>query len=403
MTTYAAVDIGSNAMRLAIGTFDARGTLRIVHTHRAPVRLGTEVFRKGKLSPATIERGVAAFIEFEAKLREHHVTVCRAVATSALRDAENSKVFLDRVRRSTGIPIEIISGEEEARLIYLAVSKCVPLRGGTSLLIDIGGGSVELTLVHRGAIVFSESVKLGTVRLLEIAAGKNGEVAMARLLTRYAERIRARIRRTSGGLKIKRLIGTGGNIDALGDLRKSVLGKKSTGSIHRIEVLRLMRTIQKMSLAECVSKLKLRPDRADVIVPAMTLVAGVMKQSKVSRLIIPRTGLRDGVLFDLYERARSSRPRMGLCQNLARARTNAVELGRRYSFDEPHALHVAKLSLQLFDQLKSAHGLGSEARASLEIAALLHDIGYYINAHDHNKHSHYILTSTHVSALTHDG
>lgn len=401
MPTFAAVDIGSNAIRLAIGTFDKDGCLTILATQRAPVRLGADVFRTGQLSPGTMEQGVAAFIQFESLMRAHDVTVCRAVATSALRDAKNSQVFLDRVRRATGISIEVISGDEEARLIYGAVSKLVPLRSGTSLLIDIGGGSVELTLINRGAIIFSESVNLGTVRLLEmVRERKDSEATMIRLLKQYAERIKTQIARTNKVRKITRLIGTGGNIDTLGDLRKTVLKKKGTRSIHRIELLRLMKILQGMTVAERIEKLKLRPDRADVIMPAMALVAGVISESKVSTLTIPRTGLRDGVLFDLYDQYRSSEEITSLQRNLERVRSYAVELGRRYSFDETHAHHAVKLSLQIFDQLKSVHKLGGEERALLEVAALIHDVGYFINSNDHHKHSEYILRSGHFPGLS---
>jgi len=126
----------------------------------------------------------------------------------------------------------------------------------------------------------------------------------------------------------------------------------------------------------------------------------VMNESKVSTLMIPRTGLRDGVLFDLHEHYRSSEAITSLQRNLEKVRPYAVELGRRYSFDETHAYHAVKLSLQLFDQLKNAHGLGGEARALLEVAALLHDVGYYVNSSDHHKHSEYILRSSHFPGLS---
>jgi exopolyphosphatase/guanosine-5'-triphosphate,3'-diphosphate pyrophosphatase len=199
--------------------------------------------------------------------------------------------------------------------------------------------------------------------------------------------------------KITRLIGTGGNIDTLGDLRKSVLKKKGSGSIHRMELLRLMKILQGMTVAKRIDRLKLRPDRADVIMPAMALVAGVMNESKVSNLTIPRTGLRDGVLFDLYEQYRSEQS-SSLQRNIENVLPYAVELGRRYSFDETHAYHAVKLSLQIFDQLKSVHKLGGEERALLEVAALLHDVGYFINSNDHHKHSEYILRSSHFPGLS---
>lgn len=401
MTMFAAIDIGSNAMRLAIGSFDRKGHLTIHATRRAPVRLGGDVFRAGSLAAATMEQGVAAFLEFEALLRMYNVTVCRAVATSALRDASNAAIFIDRVRRATGISIEVITGDEEARLIYGAVSSLVPLQTGTSLLLDIGGGSVELTLIHRGALIFSDSVNLGTVRLLEMVRGKkNDQALLAKLLRQYAEKIKARIARTKKVRAITRLIGTGGNIDTLGDLRKSVLKKKGTRSLHRIELLRLMKTLQGMSIKERVEKLKLRPDRADVIIPAMALVAGVMSESKVNTILIPRTGLRDGVLFDLFEQFTSEEDSTSLQRNLGQVRSYAIEIGRRYGFDERHAVHAVKLALQIFDQTRPLHRLGGEERALLEVATVLHDIGHFINSSEHNKHSEYVIRSSHFVGLS---
>lgn len=398
---FAAIDIGSNAMRLAIGAFDKRGRLTIHATQRAPVRLGGEVFRTGILSSSTMEKGVAAFLEFESLLRMHDVSVCRAVATSALRDAQNAQVFIDRVRRATGITIEVITGDEEARLIHSAVSKSVPISTGTSLLLDIGGGSVELTLIHRGALIFSDSVNLGTVRLLEMVRGKkNNEALLGKLLRQYADRIKTRIARTKKIRTITRLIGTGGNIDTLGDLRKSVLHKKGTRTLHRIELLRLMKIIQGMPIRTRIQELKLRPDRADVIIPAMALVAGVMSESKVSTIMIPRTGLREGVLFDLFEQYSSAEDSTSLQRNLAQVRLYAIELGRRYSFDEQHSLHAVKLALQVFDQTRSIHRLGGEERALLEISALLHDVGHFINSSEHHKHSEYIIRHSSFAGLS---
>lgn len=398
---FAAIDIGSNAMRLAIGSFDKKGCLTIHATRRAPVRLGGDVFRSGSLSPTTMEQGVAAFLEFESLLRMHDVSVCRAVATSALRDATNAQVFIDRVRRATGISIEVITGDEEARLIYGAVSNLVPLQNGTSLLLDIGGGSVELTLIHRGALIFSDSVNLGTVRLLEMVRGKkNDQELLLKLLRQYADRIKTRIARTKKVRTITRLIGTGGNIDTLGDLRKSVLGKKGTRSLHRIELLRLMKTLQGMSIKDRIEKLKLRPDRADVIIPAMALVAGVMSESKVNTITIPRTGLRDGVLFDLFEQFSSADDSTSLQRNLSHVRSYAIEVGRRYAFDEKHALHAVKLALQIFDQTRGIHNLGGEERALLEIATLVHDIGHFVNSSNHHEHSAYIIRSSHFVGLS---
>jgi exopolyphosphatase/guanosine-5'-triphosphate,3'-diphosphate pyrophosphatase len=242
---------------------------------------------------------------------------------------------------------------------------------------------------------------MGTVRLLEMVRGrKHSEALLQRLLKQYAGRIRDQIVRSKKIRSVSRLIGTGGNIDTLGDLRKQVLKKKNSRMIDRGELLRLLKILQGMTLVERIEKLKLRPDRADVIMPAIALLLGILNETKVKTLMIPRTGLRDGVLFDLYAQTIGSPTTPSIQRNLKQIRSYALELGRRYSFDEIHANHAVKLSLQIFDQTKALHKLGAEERALLEVAALLHDIGYFINTNDHHKHSEYIIRGSHFVGLS---
>lgn len=400
MVTYAAIDVGSNAMRLAVGRFDARGQLNVVATCRAAVRLGKDVFRQGRISPAVMEQGVAAFAEFETMLSEYKVTHYRAVATSALRDAENSGDFIKRVARATGILIEIISGDEEARLVHRAVAARLPLRRGTNLLLDIGGGSCEVSLICRGDLVFAESVNMGTVRLLEMVRGTQKDAQLLeRLIGQYARRVRARLKGMRNLGRITRLIGTGGNIDTLGELRKDVLGQKSSKKLTRGELRQLMQLIGGMTVQQRISRLELRPDRADVIVPAMTLIRGIMEEVGVGTLTIPKTGLRDGVLYDLHGKHQVSPGAPSIQRLLPVVRSAAIEIGRHYSFDEEHAVHASRLALQFFDQTKRIHKLGIEARSLLEISALLHDVGYFINASDHQKHSAYIINASSLPGL----
>lgn len=403
MHTFAAIDVGSNAMRLAIGRFDARGKLTVIATCRAAVRLGRDVFRQGKLSPAIMEQGIAAFAEFETMLHEYRVHFYRAVATSALRDAQNSKEFVRRVERTTGISIEIISGDEEARLVHRAVAARVPLKRGTNLLLDIGGGSCEVSLINHGDLIFAESVNMGTVRLLEMVRGspKNSQL-LDRLIRQYARRVRSRLKGMRRVGRITKLIGTGGNIDTLGELRRDVLGEKSSKLLRRSELRQLMQLIEGMTVQQRISRLELRPDRADVIVPAMALIRGIMEEVGVTTLTIPRTGLRDGILFDLFDRSRSLSATASLQRILPQLRAQAIEIGKRYNFDEAHAVHATRLALQIFDQTRKLHGLGVEARVLLEIATLLHDVGYFINSTDHQKHSAYIISASQLVGLSPD-
>ena len=401
MSTFAAIDVGSNAMRMAIGRFDARGKLNIIATCRAAVRLGRDVFRTGKISPGIMEQGVAAFVEFETMLLEYKVSRYRAVATSALRDATNGSEFIKRVERATGIAVEVISGDEEARLVYRAVAHNVPLKRGTNLLLDIGGGSCEVSLCDRGDIIFAESVNMGTVRLLEMVRGTpKSQPLLERLIRQYARRVRARLQSIKHHGRISKIIGTGGNIDTLGELRKEVLGESSSRILRRTELRQLLSTVSAMTIQQRINRLGLRPDRADVIVPAMTLLLGIMEEVGVATLAIPKTGLRDGVLHDLHAESATWSARNLLRRQFAQVRVGALELGRHYKFDETHAVHATRLALQIFDQTKRVHRLGNESRAVLEVASLLHDVGYYINSFDHQKHSAYIIRSSALVGLT---
>jgi exopolyphosphatase/guanosine-5'-triphosphate,3'-diphosphate pyrophosphatase len=181
----------------------------------------------------------------------------------------------------------------------------------------------------------------------------------------------------------------------LGDLKKQILKKKNGHLVEKRELVAIMNKLQKMTLQERIDKLGLRPDRADVIMPAMALVLGVLEETKARAVSIPRTGLREGVLWDLRARSAVS---VGLSER--QVRSYAVELGRRYSFDEQHAKHATRLALLIFDQTRKLHRLVPEARLLLELAGLLHDVGHVINSDDHHKHSAYIIRESHFVGLT---
>lgn len=391
MSLVAAIDIGSNAVRMAIGAPTADGKVEVVESHREFIRLGGEVFASGEVSPDTMQRLVATFQRFATLLERHKVGTVRAVATSATREARNRDELVRAVQHASGISIEVIPGEEEARLIYQAVASRVKLEKRTALLMDIGGGSMELSVVINGMIVVSESLNTGTVRLLQLLeARKSGEKLFARLTQQYVDAVRRRILGRIGSRKLDLCVGTGGNIEALGDLRRSYLGKGDGGSVTRRDLDEILSALKECTVEERAKRFNLRPDRADVVVPAAILVQRVLFHAGIKELTIPKVGLKDGVLIDLALRATQR-----YSGDLHRQVTEyALEVGRKFSFDEEHARRVAQLALQLFDQLTPIHGLTESDREILEVAALLHDIGQYLSMQDHHKHSAYLIRAT---------
>ncbi len=300
MVNIAAIDVGSNAMRMVVGEVDDAGQVRSVENIRLPVRLGQDVFSEGYLKEKTVRQTEEAFLRFKYMAESFNVQHLRAVATSAAREARNSDLLLDRVFRASGIGIEIISGEEEARLIHLAVTHKLALKNKRTLLIDIGGGSIEVTLSTGRDIISTDSFNMGTVRLLEILNGdhKTGPT-FGDLAREYVQAARDRIDRDLGNEKIQICAGTGGNVEELGRLRQRLFKAESNRCITLEELEKLIARFDEMTYRERIRKLKLRPDRADVILPASIVLHLIAREAGVKKIAIPNVGLKDGILLDI--------------------------------------------------------------------------------------------------------
>src|SRR5215467_7111129 len=396
MPTIAAIDVGSNAIRLAIANVTTDGEYQTLCNIREPVRLGQDVFTKGLISPQTTDRMLETFSSFKQKLSDQAVTHVKAIGTSALREASNRDSLLKAVAKATGIEISIIGGEEEARLIHQAVKQIVNLKSKVALLVDIGGGSVEVVLADDTTVLCTESYSMGSVRLLKILDEKAGEERFHQLVTEYVDATQRRLEQEIGNQKIDICIGTGGSIEALGELRKDLFEKNSAQKITTDELKALLKKLRTMTFQERIQHLRLRPDRADVIVPAAIVLQKIVQQSGVAEVVIPGIGLKDGLLLEIIAEIRDHEKRSYRGQVIESAR----RLGRKYSFDEKHANIVAKLALQIFDQTKTVHELDDEARLILEVSALLHDIGHYVNVANHHKHTFYLIQSSPLIGLT---
>ena len=396
MPNIAAIDVGSNAIRMIVSRLNAEGRLETLENLRLPVRLGQDAFTSGQFSEQTMQMAVDAFLRFRNVAEVFEVTQSRAVATSAMRETANSDLLIERIARETGFNVEIIRGEEEARLIHLAVTSAVNLKGKQAVLIDIGGGSVEVILSDGENILSTESYGMGTVRLLrklETADGK--KLPFNRLVREYAESARRHIDREIGNENVDVCLGTGGNIEEMGKLRKRLFKREHENVISLDELERLVEKLSDMSVAERIKKLDLRPDRADVILPATVVLHMIAREAGVKEVLIPGVGLKDGVLLDMAPSA------MG--PNLPRrdqALASAERMGRKYAYDTEHAVFTARMAARLFNQSLSLHHLAENERLLLEIAAMLHDIGHFINTLEHDKHGYYLLSYHTLIGLT---
>ncbi len=397
MPILASIDVGSNALRLAIGDVDSQQHVTMLENLREPVRLGQDVFTNGIISEETTDQAVAAFQKFRHAIDLRGATWSKAVATSAVREALNREIFIDRLAGASGIDVTAIGPEEEARLIFLAVADKLNLKNKLAMLIDIGGGSTEITLAEDESIIVSESFRLGAVRLLNLfEEKKQGEARFNQLLREYMDATQKKIKKELGSRKIDLCAGTGGNIETLGDLRKSLLRKERDTEISDDELDALAKKLQGMTFEQRIQELGLRPDRADVIVPASVVLQKIVRVAGVNEVMIPHVGLKDGLLIDMIQELFGEKRPLRRDQVLS----SAIQLGRKYMFDEQHGTTVARYAARLFDETRSLHNLGMEYRLLLEVAALLHDIGNFINATDHHKHTYYLLSVSPLIGLT---
>lgn len=304
-TPLSAIDIGSNGIRMIVGELKDNH-LQVQRKLRAPIRLGKDVFKNGQISEESIQKAEEAFGQFRDLNRQLGIKLCRAVATSAVREARNRDEFVSRIYRHSKIRIETIDGIEEARLIHSAVQREVDLSKKRILLIDIGGGSVEVSFSENGMMSATQSFPMGTVRMLQaLSQRKLDEKGLKVLMGEFLSPLTSYLESHIGHAAPEWAVGTGGNLECMGKLKIELL-RRSPGTLVSLpELVEISARLSKLSIKDRIEKLKLRPDRADVILPAILLVKTVLRQAGTGKILIPGVGLRDGLLWSLAERVDS--------------------------------------------------------------------------------------------------
>jgi exopolyphosphatase/guanosine-5'-triphosphate,3'-diphosphate pyrophosphatase len=400
MPTFAAVDIGSNSVRLKIARL-TRGHLRPIHEDREVTRLGDGVFRSGFLTPESIAETVKVLRRFHRATQQVVTDPVRVVATSALRDARNSQAFLEWVRSATGWKVEIISGLEEARLIHLGLVSNLRIDNAPTLMMDLGGGSCELTLSSRGHIRDTVSLPLGAVRLtnefLPHDPPRKGELKrlqgfVAREVNRIAPRIVA--------ARVKNVIATSGTADALaavaGHMRKN--GNRQRMQVSRAEMSRIAKRLARLPVDERrkIEGIGLR--RAEIIVAGSIVYHELLDRCNLKGFRYSPLGLRDGLLAQMAaEHDRSTRSGKQIESERWESITRAVA---HYHVDMKHALDVRDSAMLLFSALRPVHALPPDFREWLSAAAMLYEVGDYVNRNGHHRHTYYIISNSEILGYT---
>lgn len=407
MPTFAAIDIGSNSCRLKIAKVVAH-QLKTLAEDREVTRLGASVFETGLVSPEAMTATLRALKRFQRTVQAHGVDQIRVAATSAMRDARNSAAFQAWVKAETGWTMEIISGLEEGRLIHLGVTSGEPGVGGRVVLVDLGGGSCEITLSERKRIKETISVPLGAVRLTgefltADPAPAEGLVRMRRLIQRE---LRRALRRIQPG-KVSLTIATSGTAAALSDAYAAAAkaGKAAGRRVNKLAkivptraVRAMAARIAKMSLPEREAVPGIGPRRAEIIVAGVEVYAELLESFGLPGFRYSPLGLRDGILEQMLAEQDA---RADVHREFERERWESVlATARRYGVDPKQAEPVRVHALQLFKELKALHQLPPEYESWLAAAAVLQDTGKFINHQGHFRHTQYIVTSSEIYGYT---
>ena len=397
----AVIDIGTSSIRMAIAEIDSAGGVRTLETLSQAVDLGKDTFTKGSIEKATIEKCVEILKSYRQRLREYQISredQIRVVATTPCREALNRLAFIDRVYIATGIQVEPIDEAEVNRITYLGVAPFLDaersLAEAHTVVVEVGGGSTEVLVVRNGDVIFSHTYRLGSLRLRQTLesfgapAGKLRSI-MQNQIQRTVDEVVAQLPDEMP----RALIALGGdmrdaasqllskwNADRLGKLRLSLL-EGFTDKILSLSVDKLVKTHH------------LPYPEAETLGPAL-LAYLMLASARLDHVYISNVNLRDGLLQEMAHRGQWNE---AFVNQITRS---AVELGRRFDFDEPHSMQVANLCRQLFRALQDDHHLDPKFGVILYIAAILHEIGLFIASASHHKHSLYIINNSEIFGLS---
>lgn len=398
--TMAIIDIGAHSMRMDIIQLKADKNYDLLERLVQPVNLGKDVFARGVISAESTILVCRIMRDFAAKAMEYDMHHIRAFATSAVREAFNREIFINNVKMYSGIDLEILEGDKEAALITLAVKNAIsrkyPIANTNFILLAIGTGSIEVSMVRNGMLQFAETFALGTIRIFEEYGSKAAEPEqMSEIIDSYTNLIFERLHRMAE-------IPSGIKLVAVGESVRSLLaiGTKNTEK-ETLQVLstdkfeKIFKKVNLISLSDMAEKYKISDVAARGIVPCAWILKRFFETLGSTELVVPAVTTRSAVLADVIRNFFNEKdpfiPDM----------ISVVEaVARKYDVDLPHADAIRQIAVKIFDKMLLIHGLSNRERLYLEVSAILHDIGRFIDSRKHHKHSCYLISNTQIPGLS---
>lgn len=400
----AAVDIGTNSFHLIIAEADTEsGSFKILGREKEIVRLGSGSTDMKYLSPEAISRGIDTLKRFKG-LADSAEAPLRAIATSAVREASNQYEFIRKAWNEAGVKIEVASGYEEARFIYLGVLQALPVFDKKILLIDIGGGSTEFLIGQRREISYDNSLKIGAIRFTQKFFNPDKiESKEIKECRKYIRGIMNPITRQLKNYPFDNVVGSSGTIVSIGNMINIMSGGSPEAKMNNFTFTKdglseITETITEAKTLKQREKIPgLDPARADIITAGVLILEQIFKELKLKELTISDFALREGIILDTIE----TRFMLKTHDHLRDIRFKSVmTLAQNFRYEEGHSRHVAELALKIFDQTQYLHKLSYSEREYLEAAALLHEVGCFVSHSQHHRHSYYLIRNSEMLGFT---
>jgi exopolyphosphatase / guanosine-5'-triphosphate,3'-diphosphate pyrophosphatase len=398
----AAIDVGSNSIHMVVAQADSDGAVTNLWRLKEPVGLGRISFPSRKLTREAMDRAIATLGRFQQAANQRNCEKIVAIATSAIREAENGGDFILRAKEELKLFIRVVTAREEARLIYLGVRHSCRLDHQPHLIVDIGGGSVEFIVGDSERASLLESRKLGAARMTAKFV-RSDPIASTDLsaMRRHFDRELAKLADDIERAGPTRAVGSSGTLENVAAMCGGIHPKDDDGFVGVIERKPLQKLLEKLHASDSASRTAIKgldDGRRDQIVAGATLVGDIFERLGLKKMHLSPAALREGILVDYLQR---HLPELAIRRDVPDPRRRSVlDLARRCDWHETHSRQVAKLALRLFDELHALHGLVAGDRELLEYAALLHDIGWHIAGSGHHRHSLYLILHGQLKGFT---
>ncbi len=398
---FAAIDVGSHEIQMKIAELDKNEPPRIVEDVRRTLSIGTDTYLRGRISQSQLNECMAVLSGFNDQLKPYRIGACRVVATSAFREAQNRAFALDQIRRNCGLSIEVLSNAEERYYHILAAAALMPdfndlIKDGT-LLVDIGAGSIQVTVYDNGEFVFSQNILLGSLRVRELLADLERRAAdFAGLMEEYVSGDLENYRLLEPkGIVYRNLIILGGEMNQL----KKLAGKdpNQTAYLTEKQFGQLYAQLQNTRPLDLALDKYIPAEHASLLLPSAMIIRKFISFTRVGSLHLPAATLCDGLLIEFASNISHYQPGYDQNKDIISA---CRHLAKRFKIDRKHTEFVEKIALMLFDETFRLHGLPDRCRILLQAAAIMHDSGRYINMSKHHIRSYSIITATEIIGLS---